>query len=274
MTSAERIGNTARRHYRPIVVAAVVGLLWSMHTSGQEKDLDFGYPPEFQRVRAAVRQLSREEQMDLLRTPFPKGYFPGPLEVEQRQYAFSALRMSGLTVSEVRELIGLAATNELSIHPLTVFSGIWGPVYESSATDEQKAITDELLKLLISLLEDKPSVSSYVVECMFRMANLPQKPPQVARQDQGSIRPEIPYRNLEVVTILLDILQHHPSPYVRQDAARGLGVVGANDPDLALRVIKALEKQIPKEEATSDWGTIRSCGITRSLPWKTHATIL
>ncbi|MBI3119302.1 MAG: hypothetical protein HYZ00_11480 [Candidatus Hydrogenedentes bacterium] len=194
--------------------------------------------------------LPREQLFDLLEplaTELPQP--TSEIELMRSQQAFSILARDGFTAEEVRKIVDLAVTGS-SIHPLTIFAGLADPVYASTATPEQLAAIDELLEILPPLLEEEKPWPSYAVEAMFRMVHH-----DLTTQDEAEregVWPEVPYRNAEAIEKLLEALQHQYY-FTREEAARGLAAVGANDPDLALQIVRALEQQIEVEKDSLDY---------------------
>src|SRR5690606_7741684 len=64
-------------------------------------------------------------------------------------------------------------------------------------------------------------------------------------KEQG-VWPEIPYRNSDVIELLVRALRDDRFP-VAASVARYLGTVGANDPDLAAGVIAAIDEQLARD---------------------------
>jgi hypothetical protein len=232
---------------------ALLILCISLTCEAEQFKSDEGFPSYLKEIRSELREQSREELMDLICTAFSPGSMPDKKEIERRQHAFIILRNRGLTVPEVRRLIEQATDGSLAIHRLSVFSGIHGPVYESTATAEEKAITDELIRILLPLLEEKPPLPQYAVEALFRMINQRDKFVDSESGDQRTkTLHELPYRNADILKILLENLRHE-SLYVREEVVRKLASAGGNDPDAALSVIKALDKQKKYEAATTEY---------------------
>ena len=209
----------------------------------KDTDADFGFFPYSNEMRAEARKMSSEEIMELLRSPYPEEMLLYEQEYERRDSAFSILRQRGLTAANVKEIVeqGLA-----SVDPRVIYSGLWHPVYSSTATAEEKAVTDELLRLLPPKLEQDRVSPTLVVELLFGIIQHDYKTWDAARAADNW--PEIPYRNSEILAVLLKALVH-PHWYVRQEAARYLGPVGANDPDRAAVVLRAIEEQLERETA-------------------------